>query len=160
MKSIKCPTCGLVSFAGQSTCKRCLREFDFADGNQSGAAVLTTESPLKTKAMKKIKWGLVLSLVGFGLTFGAISLGVFDGFANTDREYLRRVRPFSLVTLLPLAAVAAGIIELAAGVSILDIIDKWEQLPSWLGWLIGISVFVVVVAVVLFVSAVVIFNFF
>jgi hypothetical protein len=176
MKSIKCAKCGLVNFETQPVCKRCgvslavngskdiysinkkTQEFVFT-ADRNSIAVNEPEN-VKDKAWKKIKWGLIISFVGFAITFGAISLGVFAGYDNTDREYLTRVKAFSFITLLPLAAVLAGIIELVTGISIFKIIEKWEELPEWLGWLIGISAFLLIITVIMVVAAVIIFNFF
>lgn len=176
MKSVKCPNCGLVSFQTQNTCKRC--GFSFGANNSennygnnrkvqtlafsanSNSTAVSEPENIKDAAGKKIKWGLIISIIGFAITFGAISLGFFDGSSNTERGYITSVKFFSLITLLPLAAVLAGMIELVTGISIFEIIEKWEELPQWLGWLIGIGVFFLVIFVIMFVAAVVIFNFF
>lgn len=175
MKSIKCSNCGLVSFATQPTCKRCGFSYNY-NGSENTYNNRTTQNTvfstnlnssitiksenIKNDAWKKIKWGLIISIVGFAITFGAINSGFFDGYSNTDREYIGKVKIFSFITLLPLSAVFAGIIELITGFSIFKIIEKWEELPQWLGWLIGISVFLLIITVMMVGTAVIIFNFF
>ncbi len=149
----------MVNFATDLACKRC--KFPLTEDRNAGN-IETSRNPLysinpteispdelKRKAWKKIKWGLIISIVGFAITIGAISLGIFEGTG-----YIRKVKLFSLITLLPLSAVLAGIIELITGFSIFDIIEKWEKLPQWLGWLIGIGVFFLIIFIIIFIAVV------
>jgi hypothetical protein len=175
MKSIKCPNCGSVSSATQSTCKRCGVSLNNANNSEStynsrkpqnavfatnlNSAFMDESETVKKDAWKKIKWGLLIAIIGFALTTLTIYLGKFPNLAAGETGK-KIVALFSLITLLPLAVVLAGIIELISGVSIFKIIEKWEELPQWLGWLIGISVFLLFITLIMVVAAVIIFNFF
>ncbi len=177
MKTIKCPKCKLVNWSSD-VCKRCnssltgddseiKNTFNRREKTQSAAfstdrgfpAAFAESGDVKKDAWKKIKWGSIVAIVGFALTFLTIYFGKFPNLAAGETGK-KIVALFSLITLLPLAAVLAGFIELATGVPIFKIIEKWEQLPQWLGWLIGIGVFILIIFVIFFVAAIVILNFF
>ena len=175
METKKCPKCQLVNWSSSAVCKRCqssldgdqlesLRELGRKNRNAAlavnrGFDIVVTQD-VKKDAWKKIKWGSVISIVGFTLTFGMIYIGMAERLNLANGGSKNLVAILSIFTLLPLAAVSAGIIELATGMSIFKIIEKWEELPQWLGWLIGFAVFFLIISVIIFVAAVVIINFF
>lgn len=171
MQTKKCPKCQLVNWLSSAVCMRCGFSFtnNFAESFVDNSRIVqrngitvnqnidSEDSPenVKKNAWSKIKWGLIISVITTSITVGVFSIGGFEGDG-----YINKVKFFSLITLLPPAAVLAGIIELITGISIFKIIEKWEHLPHWLGWLIGIMVFFLVLFVIIFVAAVIIFNFF
>lgn len=175
METKKCPKCQLVNWSSSAVCKRCqasldgdplesVRELgrknrDAALAVNRGFAASIATGDVKKDAWKKIKWGSLAAFVGFALTFGMIYLGMSERINLANGGSKKLVGILSIFTLLPSTAVIAGIIELATGVSIFKIIEKWEQLPQWLGWLIGFAVFFLVISVIIFVAAVVIINF-
>lgn len=176
MKSVKCPNCGSVSSQMQKSCKRCsfsftskpsensygngkkIRNLAFSTGNGSVAVVEADE--FNIAAWRKIKSGLIISILGFALTSVAIYFEVFRGYENADEAYITLVKIFSLVTILPSLIVLAGVIEVVSGISIFKIIEKWEEMPHWMGLLIAFGASVLILFVILFVAAVVIFNLF
>lgn len=159
---MKCPKCQFTNRPSATICKNCSFSltFDAKINSTVGSSNLISKDDVKIGAYKKIKWGAALSILGFFLTFVAIKFGVFEGYSNTDPLYLKLARLFSLISLLPVAALFAGVIELLTGISIFKIIEKWEELPHWLGWLIGIGVFFLIITIILVVAAVIILNFF
>jgi hypothetical protein len=168
METKKCPKCQLVNWLSANICKRCSFSFTNTAMNESfqinnlntQKIAFSANQDVKGNAWKKIKWGLIISIIGFAITSGAIYLGVFQGYENTDNTYLKLAKLFSLITFLPLSFVLAGAIEIITGLPISDIIKKWEELPHWLGWLLGISVFLLIVTLIIVVAAVILFNFF
>jgi hypothetical protein len=153
----------MVNFLSNLNCKRCQlpltegRNTEKFEDNRnplnSTSIIDTSPNELKYKAWKKIKLGLLISIVGFAITAVAISLGFFEGSFSK-----RKVGLFSMITLLPLSAVLAGIIELITGFSIFDIVEKWEKLPQWLGWLIGIGVFFLIIFLIIFLAVIAIMT--
>lgn len=166
----------MVSFQTQNSCKHCrfsfaisasensygnnkkIRNLVFSTGNGSIANVEIDD--FNIGAWRKIKWGLVISIIGFALTSVAVYFEVFKGYENADEAYINLVKLFSLITILPLLIVLAGVIECVSGISIFKIIEKWEEMPHWMGLLIAFGASVLILFVILFAAAVVIFNLF
>lgn len=176
MDTNKCSKCGLINWSSETFCKRCHSSLDKGQnecvfentGNNRktafsanpGAEVTAVTGDVKKMRGKKIKWGSIIAFAGFALLFGAIYFGMSDNLNLANGRSKKLVGIVSIFTLLPSAAIIAGFIELMTGVSIFEIIEKWEQLPQWLGWLIGFAVFFLIIFVIIIVAAVVIVNFF
>ncbi|MBS1797356.1 MAG: hypothetical protein JSS81_26270 [Acidobacteria bacterium] len=167
MNTINCPQCRLTQWATTLACQRCgydlddRRKADFVRRQRSETDEIALDEPeltgaeLKRAALKKIVWGGGIAFFTIALLFVAALSGFF-----TDDPRFNKVKIFSVITIFPLGAAVSGLIELATGLSIFTIIRKWGELPSWLAWLIGIVVFLLVLVVILGGALIVVLNFF
>lgn len=95
-------------------------------------------------------WGAAVLIVGLGITF-AFYIGGYD---------FRRVGFFSIVTIGPIVVLLVGVFEAITGISIFAVIEKWDKLPEWQRWVLGVLSFFAFTIGLLFIVAVIIFNFF
>lgn len=142
MKSVKCVTCGFVSRATSEFCKSCGNPYKSPaqQSTQNKSPRFSTETNillqpddnLKQEAFKKIKYGIIGTIV-YVIVLFLISFSILN----------IKINPLALGTgLLPVAWVLAGVIELLTGIPFIQLSNKWDSLAGWQRGLIGLSVFI------------------
>ena len=136
MNSIKCPKCGMVTWADGAVCKRCGSSFaqrgENASAQKTHADVICAKTDVRKAGMKKIAVGGAYTIVYVIVLVVALLNGYEIVF-----------KPIGLVTgLTPIAWGLAGVLQLATGVPFEELSGKWDGLPGWKRGVIGISVFV------------------
>ena len=159
MDRSKCETCGLVTWANESSCKRCGAFLNLSlTGSPSGGAPdlrvrlggnLRREE-LRRDAFKKIKSGLAVSLLY------VIGLALYALYGQCH-GYEVRINPVALGSgLLPVAWSLAGVLQLITGVPFEELSKKWDGLTGSQRGAIGITVFVLGLTIVLAVGVLVV----
>ena len=88
------------------------------------------------------KRGLI-KLIGGGVAFTGILLAVAeDGLQG-------RGGPFAAIALaIPGGLALAGLIELASGISFMQLSEKWDNLQGWQRGVLGVSIFLAALVLV------------
>ena len=136
MNSLKCPKCGMVTWADGAVCKHCGSSFaqrgEHASAQETNAVVTGARRDVRKAGMKKIAFGGAYAILYIVILLGLEISGYRAKFTS----------PLGLVTgLTPLAWGLAGVLQVATGVPFEELSEKWDGLPGWKRGVIGISVF-------------------
>jgi len=143
LSSVKCPQCGLVTWAGAAKCKRCGAAID--SSHQSPASSATqfvraakdapSKKAVRLAGLKTIKAGALITVLY------VIALIVVIVVNSAPGGYEVTFKLIGFAGLLPVAMLLAGVLQIVTGVPFQELNDKWDNLAGWQRGLIGISVF-------------------
>jgi hypothetical protein len=135
MSSIKCPKCGMVTWADAAVCKGCGSSFgkhrEKTPAQKTRGDVTGAKRDARKAAMKKIAFGGAYAI-----------LYVIVLVVATLNGYEIRFNPIATVLgLTPIAWGLAGVLQFATGVPFEELSSRWDGLPGWKRGVIGITVF-------------------